>query len=358
MPKIEPTDYRTHPDFNPDAELTAAYEAAIQSLQAAFAKDSPDKTPLLERARQTVAQFSPERCRQRFGLGSGFSLAKEFFVETFATSAAAVARIHEQAGRAEDAKLFLLELYRKAFAAGFTRDREFLANRIDSRTFMPMRRHVNAEYLRAAGYRHPDRALLCVGDCQTLIEAEMIRQALPLRGIDIAAYQHSLGSLIDSPLEGLFNPVGYFFFVNCAADYALIGKSFAAREKFLDIPRRIVEWLKVRQPRISVFVTHVYFGVDNAVEFCGTPRNVAMDAVGGFSDAVAAILAQAPNVTLVNFQQLCPFTLDKAVFRDQPEQPAMLHFQFEVMDRVAEKVVEAMKRLESQLPRTEPGVCS
>ena len=340
-------DYTTHPNFNPDAELTAAYEGAIQRMQAAFAKDDADKAPVVEQARRAIEQFSPARCRERFGLGSGFSLAKEFFVEVFATSAASVARIHEQAGRVDEAKAFLLGLYQQAFDAGFTREREFLPNRIDSRTFMPMRRHIDRAYLQAAGYRHPEHALLCVGDCQTLIQAEMVRQAIPLKGIDIAAYQHALGSLIDSPLGDLFKPAGYFFFVNVGTDFALLGKRAEAREQFLDIPRKIVAWLKVKQPKVSVFVTHVYFGVDNAVKYLNVPREVAMEAVGAFSDDVAAILAEAPNARLINFQELCPFTLDRAVFRDKPEQPALLHFQFDIMERVAGKVTAALQGLDA-----------
>ncbi len=338
-------DYANDAMFHPDAELKAIYEASIQRLQRAFKKDLPDKEPVLDEAREELTRFTPAAFAEKFGLGSNYSLVKEFHYETLCANASAVARILVEREQVDEAKAFCFDLYDRAVAAGFTRDSEFLCNRIDSRTFVPMRRHIDRAYLERIGYRHLDNVLLCVGDCQTVIMAEMIRDRLALPGVDIASYQHALGSLIDSPLEDLFRPAGYLFFVNCAADYALLGQTPDTRETYLDIPRKIVAWLKDKQPRVSTFVTHVYFGADNAIEQVGSAPEAVEDAVGPFSDEVAEILAEAPNAHLINFQEICPFTRDKSVFRDDPDAGFMLHFDFPIMDAVGARVVESFRPL-------------
>ncbi len=339
-------DYATHPNFNPTPEVTQRYNATIRRIGEAFRKDGGDKAPLLAAAYADMQEFTPRRCRELFALGSKYSLAKEFFYETIAANAAVITRLLEQQGQVEQAKAFMIDLYRTAFDEGFTRGREFLVNRLDSRTFMPLRKHIDAEYLAAIGYTRPDNILLCVGDCQTVIHAEKVRDALPLRGIDIASYQHELGSLLDSPLEHLLHPVGYLYSTKLAADYALLGKSFDAREKFLQIARDIVAFLHRKGTRRSVFVTHVFFGVDNAVKHVGTPRDVCMDAVTRFSDDVAAILATAPGARLIHFQEICPFTPGTEAFRDDPDSAFMLHFRFDIMDAVHARIAEALDGLD------------
>ena len=340
-------DYASDPMFHPDAELKATYDAAIQRLQRAFKKDLPDKEPVLTEAREELARFTPARFAEAFGLGSNYSLVKEFHFEIMCANASAIARILVERDQADQARAFCLDLYDQAVAAGFTRETEFLCNRIDSRTFVPMRKHIDREYLQRVGYDHLDNVLLCVGDCQTVIMAEMVRDHLALPGIDIASYQHALGSLVDSPLEGLFQPAGYLFFVNCAADYALLGKTTDTREKYLDIARNIVAWLKQKQPRVSTFVTHVYFGADNAIAQVGSSPEAVEDAVGPFSDEVADILSEAPNANLINFQDICPLTRAKSVFRDDADAAFMLHFDFPIMDAVGAKVIDSFRPLES-----------
>ncbi|OPZ29663.1 MAG: hypothetical protein BWZ02_00947 [Lentisphaerae bacterium ADurb.BinA184] len=331
--------------FRDDNPYQPAFSEAIHRLSAAFAKDDGDKAPLMDEARAVLRDFTPAGCRTVFGLGSRYSLAKEFYYETICCNAAVVARLLEQGGRAGEAKAFLLKLYHEIGAAGFPRAREFFANRLDSRTFMPLRRHIDADYLRAVGIEHPDRVLLCVGDCQTMITAEMVRDRLALPGIDIASYQHGLGSLIASPLETLLQPAGYLYFVNAAANYGIFAKDDSQREANLESMREIVRWLQGRAPRRSVFVTHVFFGVENAVEKQGVPRAVAMDAVTAFSDEVAEILSQAPNARLIDFRRLCPFTLDRRVFRDNPTSHNLLHFRFETMAKVADAVAAELEGL-------------
>ncbi len=345
MPQTKTIDYKTHPHFILENPYWPDYGPAIGRLGATFAKDDTDKTPLMQEALEVLKRYTPAGCREAFGLRAGYSLAKEFYFDVLCANAATVARVLEQQERADEAKAFLRTLYGEMAAAGFTRDREFFMNRLDSRTFMPMRRHIDRAYLEAIGYTHLDRVLLCVGDCQTMIQAEKLRQALPLPGVDIAAYQHGLGSLITSPLEPLFQPAGYFYFVNAAADYGLFAKDTSGREAILNRMREIVAWLQTKQPRLSVFVTHVFFGVENAIEYQGAAREFAMDAVTKFSDEVAAILAEAPNARLINFQELCPFTLDRSVFRDKPTDRNLLHFRFDVMDRVSERVAAVMREL-------------
>ena len=178
-------------------------------------------------------------------------------------------------------------------------------------------------------------------------DAEKLRDSLELPGINIASYQHALGSLIQSPLATLFNPVGYLFFVNSFADFLIMHKCTPeGRQKEFERMHNIVNWLKT-QPTIekSVFVTHVYCGVDNAVKNHGTPLDEALAATTTYCDEIAEILSGAPNVELINFQEICPFTRDKSVFRDNPDDTNLLHFQFEVMDGVSERIADCFKSL-------------
>ncbi len=337
------TDYENHPHFNPTREVSERYFATIRRIGEAFSADSGHRDPYLAAAKADLCEFTPERCRETFGLGSRYSLAKEYYYETIAANAAIVTRLLEQKGEAQAAIEFMIALYDRVFAAGFTRQHEFLANRLDSRTFMPLRKYIDANYLRAIGYRHPDNCLLCVGDCQTVIQAEMLRDALPLPGMDIASYQHEPGSLIGSPLDDQLQPGGFLMFCKLAADYALLGKCHQARETYLDIARDVVAWLQRKQPCRSIFVTHVFFGVDNAVRLAGAQRAVCLDAVTDFSDEVATIFGQAPGAHLINFQQICPFDPGPACFRDPPDAGYMLHFRFDIMDAVSRHVVDAAR---------------
>lgn len=339
------TDYATHPNFQLENPYHGEYGPAIGRLNAAFQPDT-DKDQLLREAHGILARYTPAQCREVFGLGTDFSLAKEFYYDVVCANAGAVARILEQRGQVAEARQFLLDLYGSIAAAGFTRDKDFFMNRLDSRTFMPMRRHLDRDYLKAIGYRHLNNILLCAGDCQTMLLSEKTRHALPLKGIDIAAYQHGIGSLITSPLEALFKPAGYFFFVNAAANQGLFPNDPAQRRLAgLEEMRKLVAWLQQKQPRLCVFVTHVFFGVDNAVTYNKVPREVAMDAVGPYSDEVAAILGTAPNARLINFRECCPFSPGTEPFRDIPTHPNLLHFRFDIMDALAARVAEALRPL-------------
>lgn len=342
-------DYTAHPHFNPDAETTQRYNRAIMRLGAAFAKELTDQSraSLLAEAKADLAAVTPDHIRERYGLGSGYSLSKEFDCEVYACNSAATARILEQQGRATEAAEFLAGQYRQAQDAGFGRASEFLQNRIDSRSFMPMRRHIDAAYLHRIGYDHLDQVLLCVGDCQTIIQAEKLRDSLPLPGINIAGYQHALGSLQQSPLATLFSPVGYLFFVNSFADFLILHRGTdEGRQKEFDRMHAIVNWLKTRPTiRKSVFVTHVFCGVDNAVKAHGVPLDTALAATTAYCDQIAEILAGAPHVELINFQEICPFTRDKSVFRDKPDDANLLHFRFDIMDRVSERITACFKHL-------------
>jgi hypothetical protein len=336
-------DYKTHPDFNPSREVCERYYATIHRIGEAFKDGAGDKESQLAAAYADLREFTPGRCRDSFGLGSNYSLAKEFFHETIAANAAIITRILTQRGDVSGARTFMLELYAKTFDAGFSRGREFLANRLDSRTFMPMRKHIDREYLGAIGYTHPDNILLCVGDCQTVILAEMLRDTLPLPGMDIASYQHEPGSLIGSPLDGVMGIGGFLMFCKLGNDYAILGKRRETREIHLQTARDLVDWLSHKQPKRCVFVTHVFFGVDNAVRHLGLPREVCMDAVTDFSDELAVILAGAPGAHLINFQEICPFDPGPGCFRDAPDTPWMLHFRFDIMDAVSRRIVEAFQ---------------
>ena len=336
--------YQDHPDFQEKNPYTDEYGRCIGRLNAVFAKDDKPKAPLMAEAREILKTFTPRGCRERFGLGSGYSLAKEFYYDIVGGNAAAVARVLEQVERAEEARSFLFEIYAQILGEGFDRDTEFFANRLDSRTFMPMRRHIDREYLDRIGFRHPDNVLLSVGDCQTMLTSEKIRDQTLLQGMEIASYQHSLGSLIESPLEQLFKPGAFYWFVNAAANYGIFARDNSQRQVQLDSIRQLVDWLKRRQPRLSLFVTHVYFGIENAIQHNKVPREVAMDAVTTYSDEVAAILAQAPGARLVNFQEICPMTGGTEMFRDDPKRPNLLHFKFDVMERVTKKVTAALAK--------------
>jgi len=335
--------YKTNPNFNPSPAVLERYFATIQRIGEAFKPDSGDKERQLAAACADLREFTPERCVDTFGLGSKYSLAKEFFYETIAANAAIITRILTQRGDVSGARTFMLELYARTFEAGFSRGREFLANRLDSRTFMPMRKHIDREYLAAVGYTHPDNILLCVGDCQTVILAEMLRDTLPLPGMDIASYQHEPGSLIGSPLDGVMGIGGFLMFCKLGNDYAILGKRRETREIYLQTARDLVAWLRHKRAKRCVFVTHVFFGVDNAVRHMGLPRDVCMDAVTDFSDELADILAGAPGAHLINFQEICPFDPGPDCFRDDPDTPCMLHFRFDIMDAVSRRIVEAFQ---------------
>ena len=330
----------------PSPELTAQYKEAIARLGAAFKADPREHPTIMAQARQAMAAMPPQKIADTFGLGSGYSLAKEFACDILAANAGAVARLLALADHADQARDFLQELYRQAIEAGFDRSREFLLNRIDSRTFMPMRNRIDVGYLHAIGYDQLGRTLLCVGDRQTMIQAEMLRNALPLKGVDIMAYQHLLGSLTSSPLADCFTPIGYFFFVNACADYLIQHRGTPdGRDKQLDRARSIVAWLKTRPVRRSVFVTHVYCGIDRAIRNSGCSEESALDAVGAFSDEFAAILSEAPGARLINFQEVCPFTRDSSVFRDGPDANNLLHFRFDIMGIIAERIADAFSDL-------------
>ncbi len=345
MPQLQskPTDYATHPWYNPKEVLGGHYGEAVQRLQQAFVSEGTDPDQLLRESEQMLTSYTPTGCNEQFGPGSGYSLAKEFYCDVIAMNAGVRARVLEKRGDIEQAKSFLLELYDACQANGLGRSAEFLCNRIDSRTFMPMRRHIDAAYLETIGYQHPERALMCPGDCQTIIVSEKIRDNLSLPEIDIAAYQHSLGSLIESPLGDLFNPEAYVFFCNAAADYALFGAWPGKREQVLAEMQKITDWLKLKRPRVAVFVTHVFFGIDKAIESAGTPEDAAMDSATDFANEVAAILSEAPNARLINFQEICPLVRDTTPFRDEPDSAAQLHFRFDIMDQVMERVLAALR---------------
>ena len=337
-------DYATHPWFNPKQSLADDYGASIQRLETAFRKDDEvDKDAVLAEALAMQERYTPAGCIEQFGLGSGYSLAKEFYCDIIAANAGAAARVLEERGNVEAARRGLLDLYADCAAQGFGRASEFICNRIDSRTFMPMRRHIDRGYLEAIGYGRPEHAMICAGDCQTILLSEKIRDTLSLAGLDIAAYQHGLGSLVDSPLGSLFRAEAYFYFCNAAADYALFGMWPGKREHVLGEMQKIVDWLHEQRPRVSLFVTHVFFGIDAAISGINTPVDAALDSATEFSDEVAAILAKAPNAALINFQEICPLTRDNSPFRDDSETPVQLHFHFDIMDRVFARVQEALK---------------
>ncbi len=337
-----PENYPLVSAVDPGPEMTREYEQTIQRIGKTFAKDGKPKDDLVEEARKALERYTPEDCLERFGLGSGYSLAKEFYYETIGANAAVIVRVLETSGKPDEAKAFMIDLYERAFAVGFTRDKEGMVNRFDSRTFMPLRRHIDMDYLRAIGYAHPESAFLCVGDCQTVLIAEKVRDTLPLPGIDIASYQHSIQSLQASPLADLFNPAGYLFFVNAAADRIFLTDG---RDAVLERMRGIVEFLQARKPQMSIFVTHVFFGMDNAERVFGAKREDIEDAVGPFSDEVAAVLSQAPNAKPINFQEICPLVPDLSPFRDKPDGGVILHFRFDIMDKVAERVCAYAKDL-------------
>lgn len=323
---------------------TEHYNQAIRRLSQAFSKELDAPESLLAEARAELDSFTAADCASVFGLGTPFSLAKEFYMDVICANAGAVARLLEKAGRAGEAKDFLFALYDAIRAAGFARGSDFLPNRLDSRTFMPMRRHVDEAYLHRVGFEHPDRVLLCVGDCQTMQLAERIRHGLPLRGIDMAAYQHGLGSLTSSPLGELLEPVGFVFFVNAAANYGVftVPDYAVRRAEVLDETRALVDWLNSHRPCTSLFVTHVPFGVDNAVEQSGVPREVAMDAVTTFSDEIADILATAPSPALLRFTDYCPFSTGTEAFRDDPDHPAQLHIRLDIMEQIGTAATQVL----------------
>lgn len=325
--------------IKPDQELSEAYGAGIQTLNEAFNKESPDKEATLATALEQISRYTPAGCAERFEMGSGYSLAKEFYCDVLAANAGAAVRILSARGDTDAARDLMLDIYRDCAANGFDRRTEFLCNRIDSRTFMPMRRDIDAAYLEAVGFDAPQRSMMCVGDCQTIALAENLRSSLSLDGMNFLAYQHDLGSLLESPLGNHFKPDAYFHFCCTAANYALFGTWPGKREAILDETRTLTDWLKQESPRLCVFVTHVFFGIDAAIAGANTPEDAAIDSATEFSDEVAEILSDAPNARLINFQDICPFTRDNSPFRDDEDLGVQLHFRFDLMDEVHKRVV-------------------
>jgi len=323
--------------------LWAEYNNSVNRLTAAFDKKIKDKKSMVKDARETLSKFTYSKMRKCFNPHSPFLLEKEFFSDIIACNAAVITRILCLAGKADEAMEQLKDFYRQAYMAGFTRDRSFVLNRLDSRTFMPLRRSITRRYLEEIGFNHLDRILLCTGDCQTMQTAERIRYRLDLKGMDVLAYQHRLGSLAESGLAGCFQPVAYFFFVNAAADYALLPDT--TRRSMLDSMQYIVDWLHTTRVKKSIFVTHVYFGVDNVVRFKRVKRSTAIDAVTRYSDDVAAILSRAPNAHLIDFRDIAPLSHGTEAFRDAPDYPVPLHIRFDIMDCVSERIAEALAGL-------------
>jgi len=323
------------------------YSRGIHRMTAVFdkSKELSQKEPLLAEAREALSKFTYGGLKKHFAVNSPYSLEKEFYADIISSNAAAVVRMLALKGQEDAAKSFLKDMYHKASAEGFTRDRSFIPNRLDSRILMPMRNMIDGGFLKEIGFQHLDNALLCLGDCQTIQLAERLRDSLPLRGIDFMAYQHNLGSLVESGLADLFQLAGFFHFVNAAADYSIWAGGESHREQHLKEMRSMVEWLHKTKVRRSVFVTHVFFGVDNAVQYNKVVRATAIDAVTKFSDEVAAILSQAPNARLINFQEICPLTFGSEAFRDNPSGSALLHFRFEIMEKVAKQVAGAFSKL-------------
>jgi len=338
-------DFDKHPHYQEDNPYGAHYGQAIGRLQWTARDSDKDEDTILGEARDMLAQYTFKGCRDVFGLGAPFSLMKEMYGDVLACNAAVVARILLRRDGDAEALSFLMNLYEEGAREGFDRDHEFLLNRLDSRTLVPMRRLVDAAYLRRAGFTRPDRVLLAIGDCQTIQLAEWTRYLLPLPGLDMFSYQHNLRSFVTSGLAELIRPVGFFFFVNTSIQYGALSWMEGKRDELLDELRFIVDWLKEQRPQRCVFVTHVFFGMDQAINVGKVPRERAEDAVTGFADECAAILAKAPGARLVKLTDVCPLRRDTAPFRDNPAGALIQHYKFNTMARLAERIAHELEDL-------------
>ncbi len=338
-------DFETDPQYQEQNPCSVAYAEAVQRLQWTPRDAQRTEAQIVAEAREMLDQYTFRGCRERFGLGSPYSLMKEMYCDVIACNAAVVARSLLRNDGDAAAASFLMALYEEALAQGFHRDREFLANRIDSRSFVPMRRLIDAAYLRQAGFTRPDNVLLCVGDCQTMQIAEWLRYLLPLDGIDVFAYQHNLRTLVSSGLSELLRPAGYFFFVNTGIKYGGLKDAEGCREQMLDDLRFIVEWLAVQKPKRSVFVTHAFCAVDHAIQVEGVPQERAEDALGAFADEAAQIVSRAPGARLVKLTDVCPPCRDTSPFRDDPATRLIQHYRFPIMAVIAKRVADALSDL-------------
>jgi len=345
-------DFGSHPHYREDNPCAADYGNAIGRLQWTPREADRDEETVLGEARAMLARYTFRNCRETFGRGAPFSLMKEMYCDVLACNAAVIARSLLRHAGDDAAVSFLTNLYAEGAREGFDRDHEFLLNRLDSRTFVPLRRLIAAAYLRRAGFSRLDNVLLCVGDCQTMQLAEWVRYLLPLNGLDMFAYQHSLRTLVTSGLADLIRPAGYFFFVNTGIQYGGLKDAEGKRDQLLDELRYIVDWLQQQRPAMSVFVTHAFCGIDQAVKLGGIPRERAIDAATTFADDAAAILARAPGARLVKLTDVCPFCLDASPFRDRTTGPLIQHYHFPIMARVAKLVARELRDL---TPR--PAAC-
>ncbi len=332
---IEHIDYDTHPHFQRDQPFGADYGSTIVRLQQAFNKDIEDKESLLKEARAAMEKYTLEGLKKEFGLKSHYSLAKELYTDCIFCNAGAVARILTTTNREKEAVDFIFGLYDQLRELGFNRGFSFLPNRLDSRTFMPMRRLMDESYMDKIGFTKRDRIFLAVGDCQTMLLAEKIRDQASLPSFDIIAYQHNLGSMVGSGLTKLFKTKGYFHFVNAAANYAIFpGANKERRDSVLAEMQYLVDYVNEQDVDIAVFVTHVFFGAAQSVKCNKTRWEDVMDSLSVFSDEVAAILSKAKNARCINLRDVCPLVIDNGPFRDGEDGINQLHFKFHYYDKI------------------------
>ena len=163
------TDYPSDSMVKPDPDLCAEYGAAIQALSSAFQKEGVDKDALLKDATDRMTRYTPKGCADRFGLESGYSLAKEFYCDVLATSAGASARILNERDDPDAARAMLFDLYGTCLESGFGRETEFLCNPIhwypqvtsesDCREFPPKSASPGpTRHSRKAALRWPERS--------------------------------------------------------------------------------------------------------------------------------------------------------------------------------------------------------
>lgn len=331
-------DFKTHPDFIQDNSFETDYVTAINHLGFAFDKTRTDLNEQLKSVEKELEKFDFKLYNHEFQKGGSYSLRKEFFYDVIACNIAAKARILCRQNKDYEAREFVLSEYQRAFKAGLCRGEDFFINRLDSRTLMPMRRIIDESYLDAIGLKDRTDIFLCTGDCQTMMTAEMVHDRTPNRPFKFFTYQHRLGSLIDSGLDRFFQVCGYMFFVNITTDYIFFAKSVEDRQTYLDLAHVITDWLKKQSPEASIFVTGVYPGLDRAMRTFKHDRSLMEDAIGPFTDEVNEILSQAPNSKLIDFRKISPLTWGGAPFRDRPDGKNFLHFNFDIMNKVADKV--------------------
>ncbi|MGE5557193.1 MAG: amino acid adenylation domain-containing protein [Bacillota bacterium] len=337
----KPVDYGTHPHYQSINPFLDDYLVTQQRHMLYFKKDKSERdSSIIGEAEAVFENYSLDKYKEEFGVGSPFSPMKSLFYEIWALNAAIICDILSNQGRASEAMEFLGHLYKDCLAAGLSRDKDFMLYRLDFYALSVMSPYIDAPFLHATGRQNLDHIILGLGgDCHMVEVMEEVWKHFPR--------QTRTNMFLTDGAPGFFNGYSSLLQIDCvfSLDIApfIYAKGVDTRENLKKTMRDSVAWLRMKNPRLSMFLTHMFFGMESMMRLTGTPKEICLDAYTDFSDELAEIFVTAPNARLLNFQKdICPLVYDHSVFRD-PEPVAQIHFKFEYYEKIARWVLKTMK---------------